>query len=320
MDFVAPSVPDRFQILSLDGGGIRGVFTAAVLAAIEDDLKTDVTKHFDLIAGTSTGGIVALALGLGIRPREILEFYLQHGPMIFKKRAGLAAVQHWVRRKYSRAPLEKAVRLIFGDRTFGESRVRLIIPSFNLDEDEVYNFRTPHHERLRRDYRVPAWKVALATSAAPTYFSPFRGVDSLRLADGGLWANNPALVALIEAHKTLEVPLDRIAMLSIGTMAPVVRRPRSLNWGGLLAWAPHVPALIISATSVSVVNHTRYLLGDRFLRVDPEVPDHEVQLDKVEAAETFLGRARHYSRTQMPEIARVFAGHSATPYSPCHRA
>jgi len=73
----------RFQILALDGGGIKGIFSAAFLAALEDDLKTRITDHFDLIAGTSTGGLIAIALGLGLSPREIVRFYMKHGPAIF---------------------------------------------------------------------------------------------------------------------------------------------------------------------------------------------------------------------------------------------
>lgn len=97
-----------FNILSLDGGGIKGIFSAAFLGALEEDLRTSITEHFDLIAGTSTGGIIALALGLGLRPREILEFYRSWGPTIFAKRFGLSGLQQWVVRRYSHGPLEDA--------------------------------------------------------------------------------------------------------------------------------------------------------------------------------------------------------------------
>lgn len=80
----------RFQILSLDGGGLRGMFSAAVLARLEDDLQLRITDHFDLIAGTSTGGIIAIGLGLGLTPREIVEFYAEHGPRIFRDAPGPA--------------------------------------------------------------------------------------------------------------------------------------------------------------------------------------------------------------------------------------
>jgi uncharacterized protein len=172
----------RFQILALDGGGIKGIFSAAFLAALEDDLKTRITHHFDLIAGTSTGGLIAIALGLGLSPREIVRFYMKHGPAIFPGASSWWRCSlHWLRSKYEAEPLESALKACFGERLFGESTNRLVIPSYNLGEDDVYIFRTPHHERLRRDLKVPAWKVARATSAAPTYFPSFRGIDGQRL-------------------------------------------------------------------------------------------------------------------------------------------
>jgi patatin-like phospholipase/acyl hydrolase len=96
---------DRFQILSLDGGGLRGMYTAAVLARLEEDLGIRIVDHFDLIAGTSTGGIIALGLGLGMTPREILEFYTAHGPRIFRDRTRLRSLRRISRTKYSAAPL-----------------------------------------------------------------------------------------------------------------------------------------------------------------------------------------------------------------------
>src|SRR5215470_9458370 len=89
-----------FQILSLDGGGIRGLFTAAVLAAAEEDLKTRITDHFDLVAGTSAGGIIAVGLGLGLRARDLVGFFVQHTPTIFHSRFGLRALKHWISAKY----------------------------------------------------------------------------------------------------------------------------------------------------------------------------------------------------------------------------
>lgn len=188
-----------FQILSLDGGGIQGIFSAAVLAAIEEDLNVRVIDHFDLIAGTSTGGIIAIGLGLGLSPRQIVDFYLKEGASIFANPFGRASVRRFFRSKFDNGPLIEALQRHFGDKRFGQSTKRLVIPSYNLGEDDVYIFRTAHHPRLRRDFKVPAWKVAQATSAAPTFFPIAQNVDELRLIDGGVWANNPTMVAYIEA-------------------------------------------------------------------------------------------------------------------------
>ena len=105
---------NRFQILSLDGGGIKGLFSAAVLAAIEDDLDINIVDHFDLITGTSTGGIIALGLSIGMRPREIVEFYLTKGPGIFPN-GFRAKWRHWIGNKFSPAPLKAALEKCFKD-------------------------------------------------------------------------------------------------------------------------------------------------------------------------------------------------------------
>ena len=125
-----------FQILSLDGGGIKGLFSAAVLAAIEEDLTTNVVDHFDLITGTSTGGIIALGLASGMRPREIVEFYLSKGPRIFGKAWGLRWLQHWLRRKYSQTPLREALQSCFKDKRIADCTKRVVIPSYNLGDDD----------------------------------------------------------------------------------------------------------------------------------------------------------------------------------------
>ena len=112
----------RFQILSLDGGGIKGLFSAAVLAAVEEDLGINVIDHFDLIAGTSTGGIIALGLGLGMRPREIVQFYVWRGPKIFGNRLGWRNALHWVFRKFPQGRLMSALQKCFKDARLGDSK------------------------------------------------------------------------------------------------------------------------------------------------------------------------------------------------------
>lgn len=314
---VGGSPTRRFQVLSLDGGGLRGLFSAAVLAAIEEDLQTSVVDHFDLIAGTSTGGIIAIALGLGLRPAEIVTFYETHGPRIFSNTLRWRWLRHWVAPKHSGAKLEAALRETFGGRLFGESQKRLVVPSYNLGDDDVYLFRTPHAAHLRRDGRVPAWKVALATAAAPTYFPACRAVDRIRLVDGGVYANNPAMVAVMEAVGPLGIPLPDVHVLSIGTYDEVRRRSGLLDRGGRLQWSLSAVDVVMRAGSISVTNHVRFLLGDgRFYRVDPKVPHGDAPLDSVRDIDDLIARARHYSRKYMPEVQRRFLSHTASPYVP----
>jgi uncharacterized protein len=306
-----------FQILSLDGGGIRGIFSAAVLAAIEEDLNIRVIDHFDLIAGTSTGGIIAIALGFGLSPKQIVEFYLQDGKDIFANPLGLASLRRFIRSKFDSEPLVAALRKTFGEKRFGDSTKRLIIPSYNLGEDDVYIFRTAHDPGLRRDYKVPAWKVAQATSAAPTYFPASRNVDELRLVDGGVWANNPTMVAYIEAVGTLKIDSDDIRILNLGTCDSINLRGTSLNCGGLWQWRKSALDIVLRGQSASVAKHVRFLIGDDdLLRIDPPVPAGFLELDSFNRSTDLLAKAAHYSRTHMPQIEKMFLNHRAADFIP----
>lgn len=306
----------RFQILALDGGGIKGIFSAAFLAALEDDLKTRITDHFDLIAGTSTGGLIAIALGLGLSPREIVRFYMKHGPAIFPGASSWWRCSlHWLRSKYEAEPLELALRACFGERLFGESTNRLVIPSYNLGEDDVYIFRTPHHERLRRDLKVPAWKVARATSAAPTYFPSFRGIDGQRLIDGGVWANNPTMVALVESFGTLGVALADTHILSIGTTDSLNSRYRRLDTSGMLGWSKEAIDVVLRGQTMAARNQAKFLVGENnYCRLDPVVPASEFCLDGIDRTDELMAKAAHHSRTFAPTFEKRFAGHTAGPY------
>lgn len=313
---------ERFQILSLDGGGIKGLFSAALLAAIEEDLHINIVDHFDLISGTSTGGIIALGLGLGMKPREIVEFYLREGPVIFPCWFGLKRLQHWGFRKFSAVPLQDALKRCFKDKRFGDSIRPLIIPSYNLGEDDVYLFRTPHHERLKRDYKVPAWKVALSTGSAPTFFPCAREVDSVRLVDGGVWANNPTMVAIVEAYSTLNAPLESQWVLSIGTSDAVSHRRKRLNSGGIFAWAVGNAAVdvIMRGQSIAADKQAGHLLGrERVERLNPKVAADEFSLDGVDKADDLIGKAAHHSRQFAPIFEAKFGQHRAATYVPFHQ-
>jgi patatin-like phospholipase/acyl hydrolase len=310
-------VSNRFQILSLDGGGIKGLFSAAVLAHLEEDLNTRIVDHFDLIVGTSTGGIIALGLGCGLTPSELVKFYVTKGPQIFAKGL-MTSVKQLVRPKYSSLALEKAIKECVGDATLGDSKKRLVIPAYNVGKDDVYLFKTPHHERLTRDYKVPVWKVALATSAAPTYFPAFVGVDNVRLIDGGVWANNPMVVGIAEAVSLLEQPIQNIHVLSLGTTSDVVHRPTRLDSGGIWPWCSHGVDVILRGQSRGAVAQAIHLLGkERVMRLDPVVPPGIFSLDGMKLSD-HLGHAAAESRHFSPVFRERFMGHIAAEYTPFH--
>ena len=226
------------KILAIDGGGIKGAFPAAFLATIEDTIEDDIANYFDLIVGTSTGGIIALGMGLGLSTKEILAFYEKHGPTIFKGNRALRLLRWLGTSKYSNAALKNALRSCFGDKKLGNSKKRLVIPSLNLETGEVHIYKTAHHTRLERDYKEDAVEVALKTAAAPTYFPTHRSCAGTPFIDGGMWANNPVGMAVVEAVTLLDWPRDSLKVLSLGCTTD----PLNVNWGrnislGGLYWA-----------------------------------------------------------------------------------
>lgn len=308
---------NRFQILSLDGGGLKGLFSAAMLAHFEEDLGVKITDYFDLITGTSTGGIIALGLGLGMRPSEMVKFYIKDGPKIF----GCSSMG-WFSNRYDNRALKSSLQKCFDETTLGESQKRLIIPTYNLGEDDVYLFKTPHHPRLKRDFKAPMWKVAMATSAAPTYFSTFKEIDDVRLVDGGVWANNPSLVGLAEAVSMLDVPLGAISILSLGTTSEVLHRPSKLDDGGVWQWKKDAVDVVMRGQSVGAYTQTIHLLGQgKVLRIDPKVPDKLFNLDAI-PMDDLKAKASHVSRIYCPKIEERFLEHVAEevfPYKPLYQ-
>jgi patatin-like phospholipase/acyl hydrolase len=314
----------RFQVLALDGGGVRGIFTAALLAGLEDDTGQPVVDHFDLVVGTSTGGIIALGLGAGLTPREILDFYVVERDAIFAGPPAWASVRRLFTAKYRPAALEAALKRLLGERLLGESVIRLVVPSYNLGENAIYLFKTPHHSRLRRDHRVPMWAVAMATSAAPTYFPAFRlPIDEVRLVDGGVWANNPAMVGVTEAVSMFGYGLDEIRVLSLGTTTSLKPRPSRLDNAGLIRWArcTNVVEVLMAGQSAGAFAQVQHLIGVQSAhRLDPPAPTELARLDSCDARE-LIAKAAHHSRIFAPTFETVFAAHvAAHPSWPFHGA
>ena len=301
----------RFQILSLDGGGILGLYSALVLAGYEKDHKVRIQDHFDLIVGTSTGGILALGLGAGYSPQELVEFYIQEGPSIFKRNRGL---RHFFWSKFNQKDLEESLRKKFGERELSSSGNRLVIPSYNYDSESIYLFKTPHHKGYRRDHEIPMWKVALATSAAPTYFKVCKTVNGTRMIDGGLWANNPSLIGVSEAISKLGVPLYSVHVLSIGTTSAIKSQTKFHNCGGLLVWAPSIAKVLMKAQSEGVSAYCKILLSDRYMRIDSIVPKGVFELDKLNIEE-ICSYASNDSRQTTNDVFSKYFIHEATKYN-----
>ena len=194
-----------FKILSIDGGGIKGLYSAKILEHLEEKYGV-ISDYFDMICGTSTGGLIAIALALKIPTSEISSLYENRGQVIFPKRnkwKGIIRQILW-KGKYSDIPLREVLKELFGDKKIGDVNNLLCIPSYSVTDDRPWVFKYDHTEgELERDNKTYCVDVALATSAAPTYF-PICEIDyydSKQFIDGGVWANNPAMVGVIEAIK-----------------------------------------------------------------------------------------------------------------------
>lgn len=283
-----------FKILSLDGGGIKGVYTAMLLRRCEQALcnGSGLAQRFDMIAGTSTGGIIALGLGLGFSTSDILDFYRDDGRAIFPP-----LPSSWIGREWrfwgrrTRKPvldheaLETALKNRFEERLFGESETRLVIPAFMMPKTEIAVFKTDHHPDYKRDHLTPAWRVARSTSAAPTYLKGHEHEESGRIfIDGGVWANNPLMVAIVEALTAYDITPEQIRVLSIGTgNAPFELDIKDVH-GGLISWREIIKAAMYLTTD-NATAQARLLLGpDHCLRLEPQGDDALVEMDDYDTA------------------------------------
>ena len=284
-----------FRILALDGGGIKGAFTAAILATLERSIGVPITDHFDMVAGTSTGGILAIGLGMGLSSHQMLNFYRNRGPVIFPVTSFHKKLKynlrHLFRPKYSKnllfKELEKAYFPDGNKKVLGNSKCRLVIPAYDAVSGACHTFRTPHSPLLNFDEHTNAAEVALATAAAPTYFSSAKVGNIIANAnyfDGGVWANCPAMAAIIEAVCYLNVPIDRIDILSIGTTEePYTVKNMIRAGGGKWAFPLGKPLvnLLMNAQIESSIQHAERLVGKtRFLRINTVTPPGIYSMDK----------------------------------------
>jgi uncharacterized protein len=319
-----------FRILSLDGGGIRGVFPAAFLARLEEHLEHPIGRYFDLIAGTSTGGIIAIGLGLGLSAAEILKFYVERGPVIFDQEHG--AVENWVRQKlrgmanlfvteHPSVPLRRALESVLGRRKLGESYARLVIPAWHPVLERVYIYKTAHHPRLESDYKQPAIDAAMATAAAPTFLKPHMTESAVELVDGGVWANNPIDVAAVEAIGMLGWPAGKLKILSIGTINEPGKLPRLR---GKLPMAASVARLFMAGQAHSALGTAKIITGDghqrkAIFRIDQTAPEGRYTLDNAARISEMRDRAFVEAREQLPELRRHFFQGPADEFVPVYR-
>ena len=291
-----------FKILSIDGGGLRGIYPAHILHCIEERLKINLFESFDMITGTSTGSIIAAGIASGVNTADIVRMYKDHAAGIFKKRKFYFPnktlknmLQPMFDSVYDAHYLEGLLIDIFKEKRLGEISKPLLIPSTDIGNGCVHVLKSGYSKDFTRDNSVLVKDAVLASCSAPTYFKPHK-LDQYLLADGGLWANNPALAAVIDAQKRLAIDQSDIQILTIGTghSKMMYGMDTSSKWGLINGWKhKEFINFILSLQSQSGMNYLNLLLRpEQILRSDFE-SDLPLPLDDVSIMDVLQTRADH---------------------------
>ncbi|MEM8734508.1 MAG: CBASS cGAMP-activated phospholipase [Planctomycetota bacterium] len=337
----------RFQILSLIGGGIRGAFVVAYLRELEQRTGKAITDSFDLIAGTSTGGIVAAGLALGMTTDELFDFYTNHGAKIFSPREPYRAkglmrilfplaaaifrrrtggnLDAAFRARFCPFQLQEAFDIAFGDRTLKDvQKTRLIIPTVNLTDGEPHVFRSCHEPKAVHDQDIKISDVVIAATAAPTYF-PHCQIQGKDYVDGGIWSNDPSMLGFAEAvriqhlneHETRSCAhrVDDVHLLSIGTgKAQYSLAPPGPD-AGLLYWAPRVAEVMGTSQTQGIHLPLKFLLEERYEHVNFRMQERW-PLDAIEHIPDLFATGRQRAEQTFRTIEEKFLDHHATPFTP----
>ncbi|GAB4485962.1 MAG: patatin-like phospholipase family protein [Thermodesulfovibrionales bacterium] len=260
------------RVLSIDGGGIRGIIPAMTLAELERITNRKTSSLFDLIAGTSTGGILACALAAPnpMPAREIIGLYLQEGPEIFE-RSGIGRLGTGFGLfgpKYTGKQLQASLREYLGHARLTDCAPEVLVTAYDIERRQPHFFKS-HKARKHEDRDCSLVEVAAATASAPTYFPPCKvdsGGYSAALIDGGVYATNPAMCALVEAMTLW--PGEEIMLVSLGTGELTRPMPYedAKGWG-LAKWATRILDAVFDGASDTVSYQCAQILGDRFTRI-----------------------------------------------------
>jgi uncharacterized protein len=272
------------KILCIDGGGIRGLIPALVLAEIERRTGRRTAEMVDFVAGTSTGGILACALtrrGADGRPlftaEELAAIYVEEGPRIFRRSLlkRIFSVGGWIDERYEDDGLDAALERYLGDALLSDALTDVLVTAYDIHDRFAFFFRS---QRARNDpaYDFPLVQVARATSAAPSYFEPAQvtdrsGARTYPLIDGGVYAVNPSMCAY--ADVVAAGSADRLElMLSLGTGAHTraYTFEETSGWGQL-GWARPALDMVFDGVADTIEFEALTLMGDRYVRLQTEL-------------------------------------------------
>jgi patatin-like phospholipase/acyl hydrolase len=282
-----------YRILSIDGGGIRGIIPAVVLAELERESGKRTNQLFDMLAGTSTGGILSLALSLPggdgaarWSAREIVDLYLEHGPEIFNRSLlhRIRAVGSILDEKYPDTGLESVLKRYFGDAMLSQALAEVLVTSYELEGRDPYFFKRRKALATPDEDDYPMWQVARATAAAPTYFEPLKLETGAipgyyALIDGGVFANNPAMCAYADAHRF--EPGTDIVVVSLGTgqLESPIHYEDAKDWG-MLEWARPILDVVFDGVADTTDYQLRQLMpDDRYFRLQTTLASGNDEMD-----------------------------------------
>lgn len=230
---------NKCNILSLDGGGIRGVMLLQQLIVLENELNCNICEYFDIITGTSTGSIIAVLLALGYKATDILELYLNHANKIFKKQFLRFGI---FRPKYNDKYFNKILKDYVGNKTTNDLVTHIIVPAYNITTKKKRIFKSI------KDNNVKLFDIIRSSSSAQSFFKPHK-INGENYIDGGMVINNPALVSYIDA---INMGYINISILSFSTgIKDDVINDKTIN-GGLLRWAkPTVDILLAEQAQIT---------------------------------------------------------------------
>lgn len=299
-----------FQALALTGGGYRGLFTAQVLQVLEGANEGKlIGERFDLVCGTSIGGIIALAVAFDVPMEKVVKVFLEEGERIFPQHGRRRfkpwdTFLHWRKPRYDAGRLREAVEHLLKGFKLEDARHPVAVPAVNVTTGQMQVFKSRYRQCFTRDLHFDAVDVALATAAAPTFFE-LAEVDGCLYADGGLYANAPDLIALHEAEQLSRdagLPCEQ-RVLSIGTTTK--NYSISFKAGrrfGIGDWMKddRLFSMIISSQQQFVVNHMRHTLNNNYFRIDYEP-------SQAQAEDLGLDRATAPARNTMRALGQKVA-------------
>ncbi len=299
------------RILCVDGGGIRGIIPTHILNRIETSQNLCLHKQFDMIAGTSTGSIIAAAIACGYRPEIVEQLYQEHVEAIFTPRPSFMPTkfaQSCIHSIYKSELLEEILQRYFGDRRMGEVTVPLLLPVTDIGCGKVHVFKSGYSTESNPDLDVPVSRAILASCASPIFFCPIKVNDAL-ISDGGLWAYNPALLAVMEAGRVLNADMADLRVLTMGTGRArwYYEVEDKKRWGVVTGWeGGKLIEMLVALHANATLHYLNQLLRpEQILRIDFDT-EQETELDDCTAVNALMQQANAEYARFAPQIEAFF--------------